>query len=499
MRKIKRPTVGHNLLYEWSFTVPWQIMPESLAAMRQMAQHEDVDEDELKQVMHGPKSLALRDGRAREDSRDIVMHGPVARIAIDGPIFRYADYFTKYSGGITTESLAKNYQTAVDDPSVGAILFVIDSPGGEATGINEFAETIYQARSVKPSAAYIEGFGASAALRIGAATGLVVVDDDAWVGSIGTVLGITDPSKQIKRTIDFVSSQSPKKRADPTTPEGAAYYQQIIDDMTETFIAKIMRDRQMTRAQVLALGGGMVVGAQAVAAGLADRLGSEDQLIRALAEQAQPRPFISLPPARLPSGSPARMMENAMQIFSKEWWSNLFAAQAELEPAALAAAIEPRALAPGEALASAPLLVNSSATASSTPHPLSERMAELEAQIAEQQTQARQAQAAAFADGAVRARQAMPSERQALYDAYIQASEDDSARPLASSRVSQIEALVKSRTPHNLTVELLPTNEAGTLPSGATATTPTRERLDALEAMTPLGRATLARRHAKSA
>jgi len=489
-------------LVAWACSVPWCITAEALDAMLQVASREEIDTDDLKQVMHGPKSLALRDGKRREHASHTETLGPIARIVIDGPIYRYADYFTKYSGGVTTEALAKEFQAALDDVGVQAIALVIDSPGGEATGINELADTIYQARGQKPIHAYIEGYGASAAYWIASAADTVTVDENALVGSIGTVAGYPDPSKRVKYTIDFVSSQSPKKRVDPTTIDGAAYLQSLVDEMTEVFIAKVMRNRNITRAQILAVEGGILVGQQAVAAGLADTLGSEEQLLRGLIDQAARRPMDTMkPPARVPSGSPLRM-ENAMQIFSKEWWSNLFAAQAELEPPAIAAQIEPRTLAPGEMLTAAAVppgsLITSASATTTTPNPFADRLAELESQLADQQTQARQAQAAAFADGAVRARQAMPSERQALYDAYIQASEDDSARPLSgTTRVGQIEAMVKTRTPHNLTAELLASGEGGTLSNSGTKVL-TDERRRALLAMTPTGQAVLNKR-AKSA
>lgn len=459
-------------LYEWAQSVPWQIAPDALALMLELAQRAEVDEDALKQAMHGPKSLALRDGRPREDSRDIVMHGPVARIAIDGPIFRYADYFTKYSGGITTEALAKNFQRAMDDPAVGAILFVIDSPGGEATGINEFADAIYAARSIKPSAAYVEGFGASAALRIATATGLVVVDEDAWMGSIGTVFGVTDPSKQLnKRTIDFVSSQSPKKRADPTTPEGAAYYQQMVDDMTETFIAKVMRDRGMNREQVLALAGGMVIGAQAVTAGLADRLGSEDQLIGQLASRASGRMVFTVPPARVPSGNPLRM-EDSMQLFSKEWWSNLFAAQAEVEGTPLAAAVGSGGTRTVQ-IAPAQLAQFETLTQGNTTDP---RTAELEAEITRLRKQQIDRDAAAFADNLITTEhKALPAERAQLISLYTQAAQDDAAHPLADGRrVALLEQATQARPAHQLTKELIPDQKLVAL-TGSTPTEGAKE------------------------
>jgi len=482
-------------LYEWGLTIPWCITDAALDAMLSVAAREDIDPDSLAQIMHGPKSLALRNGKRRDDSERTQMLGNVARIIIDGPIYRYADYFTKYSGGVTTESLARDFQSALDDPAVAAIALVIDSPGGEATGINELADTIYQARGRKPIGAYIEGYGASAAYWIASAADVVTVDESALIGSIGTVMGVLDPTKRTKYTIDFVSTQSPKKRVDPTTTDGQAYLQSLVDDMTEVFIAKVMRNRGMTRAQVLSVEGGMRIGQHAVTAGLADSIGAEDQLVRDLAAKAGERAPFQSPPARVPGGSPLRM-EEPMQIFSKEWWGNLLSAQAELEPAT---AIEPRVLEKGEVLVSAPVPQDSpivSASSGTAPNPFADRLAELESQLGEQQAQARQAQASAFADGAVRSHQAYPSERGALYDAYIQASEDDAARPLATTRVSAIEALVSSRTPHSLTEELIATNAGGVLDSDVSPKPPTEERKDSLLAMTPLGRATLERKRA---
>lgn len=492
-------------LYEWGCSVPWCITAEALDAMLSIAARETFDEADLKAVMHGPKSLALRDGKRREGARHTDQAGPVARIVIDGPIYRYADYFTKYSGGVTTEALAKEFQAALDDPGVQAIALIIDSPGGEATGINELADTIYAARGQKPIHAYIEGYGASAAYWIASAADVVTVDENALVGSIGTVAGYPDPSKRVKYTIDFVSSQSPKKRVDPTTEAGAAYLQQLVDDMTEVFIAKVMRNRNITRQQVLAVEGGMVIGQRAVRAGLADSLGSEDQTLRGLAEQTQRKTFpVSLPPARVPGGSPVRMTKEPRMSDNKTGFWAWISGKGAPEEGDAPPTIEPRVLAPGEVLASAPVPPNSSIVSSATasaPNPLADRMRELETQISEQQTLARQAQAASFADGAVRAKQAMPSERQALYNAYIQAAEDDSARPLtggSATRVQQIEAMVSSRTPHSLTDELLASGQVGALPSGAPAAAMSDERHQALLGMTPLGQSVL-RKKAKSA
>lgn len=189
-----------------------------------------------------------------------------------------------------------------------------------------------------------------------------------------------------------------------------------------------------------------------------------------------------------------------MQLFSKEWWKNAFAAQAELEGQTLTAQLEQTSGTRTIQISDAHLAQIEQSAAPIAPQQaaadpaIADRLAELEAQLSEQQAQARQAQAAAFADGAVRARHAMPAERQALYDAFVQASEDDTARPLATSRISGLETLVGSRTPHSLTDELIATNEAGALPSSTATAKPSEERIRALLSMTPLGQAALDRK-----
>lgn len=274
-------------LYNLALTVPWCITDEALEALLAIAAGEELEAGDVKRRFHGPKSLALRDGTRRDDSERMAMRDGVALIPVDGPIYRYADYFTAMSGGVTTDQLAKDFQRALDDPRARAILFVFDSPGGEATGINELADVIYAARGQKPLGAYGEGYMASASYWLASATGDIWVDDNALVGSIGTVMGVPDPAKQISRSINFVSRQSPKKRVDPTSETGREYLQAMVDDMTEVFIARVMRNRAMTRDQVLAIEGGMLVGQKAVDAGLADRLGSEEQAIQDLLARAK--------------------------------------------------------------------------------------------------------------------------------------------------------------------------------------------------------------------
>jgi ClpP class serine protease len=442
-------------LYEMALTVPWCATPEALEAMLSIAARDPLPQDEITRRMYGPQSLAMRKGERRDDSKRMAMHGSVARIPIDGPIYRYADFFTAVSGGITTDALGRDFQAALDDPAVTAILLAIDSPGGEATGINELADAIYAARGVKPIVAYIEGIGASAAYWIASAADLVVVDDTARVGSIGTVMAYPDPTKQASRSLTFVSAQSPKKRPDPHSDSGKAYLQGLVDDMTEVFIAKVARNRGIDAADVLAVEGGMVIGQQAVDAGLADLLGSEEGALGALLSGALParsqKQFSSVS-----RGAPAAK-EKPM---AKGFWA--WMGGGDETPAG-----PPPALASEQLVAvTAPL--QSKASDDDRAAKLAAENAELRATFAKVQAERITADAETFVTQQIAVGHAYPAEAQALTALYVRCAQLD--RPIESgepSAVALFKTAIEARPANRMASNLL----ASTVPIGSRALT----------------------------
>ena len=92
-----------------------------------------------------PMAVQLRDGAPIDGARGMTRMGSTAVIQVIGPIFRYADMFTEMCGGATLDAVARDFCMARDDPAIDSIAFYIDSPGGEASGISEFAEVVHQA------------------------------------------------------------------------------------------------------------------------------------------------------------------------------------------------------------------------------------------------------------------------------------------------------------------------------------------------------------------
>jgi len=232
------------------------------------------------------QALEAKLGRPLDNTRNVTVRDGVAVIPVTGPIFRHANLMTEISGATSTGSLATDIQEALDNPSVKALVLDVDSPGGEATGINELSEMIFQARARKPIKAYVGGMGASAAYWIASAADEVVVDDTAQLGSVGVVLNIRKRDDRAgEKTYEIVSSNAPNKRPDLDTESGRAQLQTRTDELANVFLDKVARNRGIPREEVNSRfrQGGIATGAIAVEAGMADRLGSLEGLIAELA------------------------------------------------------------------------------------------------------------------------------------------------------------------------------------------------------------------------
>ena len=248
----------------------WAIQPEALQTIVDIASRDHRVDLE---------AIARTQGRPVAGLRTVEMRGNTAVVAVTGPVFRYANLFTQISGATSLERTALEFGAVLNDPSVNAIVLAIDSPGGEVSGVHEFAQLVKSSRGQKPIIAYVSNLAASAAYWIAAAADRVVVDATAAVGSIGVVARVVT-SKE-KDIVEVVSSQSPSKRIDATTEDGRAKLQRHVDRIAQVFVESVADFRGVDVETVLSdFGqGGLLVGSDAVAAGMADSLGSLESTI----------------------------------------------------------------------------------------------------------------------------------------------------------------------------------------------------------------------------
>ena len=182
-------------------------------------------------------------------------------------------------GASSIEVLAQDFRAAIDDPAIRRVILNFDTPGGEMAGVSEFAQHVFAARSRKPIIAYAGDTAASGGYWIAAAASEVVTSLTGILGGIGIVATVRN-DKDPKR-FEIVSSHAPRKRPDVTTEAGRQVYQEHVDALEEVFLKALVQYRGVTPAKVAAdFGkGGLLVGKDAVRAGLADRVGTLWELL----------------------------------------------------------------------------------------------------------------------------------------------------------------------------------------------------------------------------
>lgn len=248
----------------------WAITPDALQMVLEVAARENPPVEAIEAKL----------GRKLDNTQAMTVRDGVATLPVSGPIFPKANLMTALSGATSVESMAQDFTSALENPRVKAIVLAVDSPGGAVSGVSEFADLVHAARGQKPIVAYAEHQMCSAAYWIASAADEIVANDTALLGSIGVLTAVPKSDKASAKEVTFVASQSPNKRADPETSTGANQIQTMVDDLASVFIGAVARNRAVDEQTVLSdFGqGGVMVGRHAVAAGLADRVGSYEAL-----------------------------------------------------------------------------------------------------------------------------------------------------------------------------------------------------------------------------
>jgi len=214
----------------------------------------------------------------------------VAVMGVVGIVSQRSDPMEEMSGGggFSLERFTPRFRNALNDPAVKAIVLDVDSPGGGVYGVQELADEIREARSIKPVYATANSLAASAAYWILSAAAEASVTRSGEVGSIGVYSMHQDFSEYLQKEgikYEFISAGDFKTEGNPFQPlteEARAYMQQRVDDYYQSFLKAVAKGRGVPVAQVKAdFGQGRVVGAdQAKAAGMVDRIETLDETIR---------------------------------------------------------------------------------------------------------------------------------------------------------------------------------------------------------------------------
>lgn len=198
-------------------------------------------------------------------------------------IVELSGFMTKYSGSFSTGtvSVARALREADADAAVKGIVLRIDSGGGSVSGVDDLAKTV--AALKKPVAAFIWGFGASAAYWAASGADRIVANESAYVGSIGVYTVVEDWSKAFEaegvrvHVIRAGQFKGAGTIGTEITEEQMANWQRTVDAIHADFTAAVARGRGLSLGRVTELADGRIHPAkEAQALGLIDETAHDD-------------------------------------------------------------------------------------------------------------------------------------------------------------------------------------------------------------------------------
>ena len=190
----------------------------------------------------------------------------IGYFSIWGPLGRgfWDSLFVSYQG------IQANLEQLMNDESIKEIVLLLDSPGGQCTGLFSCCDYIRQAKEVKPIHAFISGKACSAAYAIATSCTDVTIEKDSDTGCCGAFANACEYDSEFLKKKEgilsriFRSKNAPKKNISPVSNEEAAKeLQQRIDELGTEYMTCIAENRGLSLEECEAnFGQGAVVSAK---------------------------------------------------------------------------------------------------------------------------------------------------------------------------------------------------------------------------------------------
>lgn len=195
-----------------------------------------------------------------------------------------AGLFTEAVPG--SEEIAASIDGLNSRDDVGAVVFVIDSPGGSVVATREIYDAVKNLE--KPKVAYFREAAASGAYYIATGTDYIVSEPNALTGSIGVVMTLADMSGLLEKIGVNVTSITSGESKDigsysrPMTEKEREILQSLVDEVFQEFKGIVISNRgsrlDLQKFNEI-LDGRVLSGRQAKEIGLVDALGSKKDAI----------------------------------------------------------------------------------------------------------------------------------------------------------------------------------------------------------------------------
>jgi len=252
-----------------------------------------------------PDASRFKGGYTKPDgkmTRFTRVSGNTALITVDGSLVNRGAWVGASSGMTSYEGIAAQIDDVAGDRSIANVVFDINSYGGEATGMAALATRIRALRKAKHVVAVINDVAASAAYGIASSADEIVISETSVVGSIGVVMLHIDRSREmeakgLKPTLIHAGAKKVDGHPFGPLPENVradmekdvmAFYSQFLQ-LVEAGrgYTNQRRKSRLSAEQARATEADTFIGEESITLGLADRLGSLDDVLADLSRPAR--------------------------------------------------------------------------------------------------------------------------------------------------------------------------------------------------------------------
>ncbi|MFZ5792102.1 MAG: S49 family peptidase [Pseudomonadota bacterium] len=242
-------------------------------------------------------------GPRRDVASYAVVDGGIAIVPVLGPLVARNDWLSALFGAISYGDLVGAVAQAFADDAVRAVVLEVDSPGGEVAGLFDAVAAlgVLKEGHGKPLHAIANEAALSAAYAIASAADRLIVTRTAETGSIGVVAVHVDESgadRQAGLAWTYVFAGERKidgNEHQPLSDRARTAMQADVDRLHAELCSLVAANRGTTPEAIRSTDAAIYRGELAVAAGLADGVGTLDSVLSGLLadlDRSEPVTFI---------------------------------------------------------------------------------------------------------------------------------------------------------------------------------------------------------------
>lgn len=257
---------------------------------------------------------AYMDGAVDAPETVVASAGNIAILNISGGLVNRPMPDICGDGPLSYSAIRCAFDSALADGNVKAIIFRMDSPGGMCAGLVDLTDHIFASRGIKPIVAQLDDMAYSACYGIASACDSIQVTRTSGSGSIGCMtyhIDISGANAQAGIKITYIYAGDKKVDGNPDAPLSDSAQrdaQAKIDGLYQLFVKSIAKYRGVDPQAIIDTQAACYNGEAIVAAGLADSVGTLEDLLVKLSTPATPEDAMTEQanePTTIPAPAPA--------------------------------------------------------------------------------------------------------------------------------------------------------------------------------------------------